>query len=79
MLEKFTNLKQKILKLQHYTYCIIFRKHFNRKLLGNWTVGNMKKTRSNGYVYEFSVHYDAIAVDYIVGIHKDLMKKNNMV
>ena len=50
---------------------IMFRKHFKRKLLGNWTVGNMKKTRSNGYVYEFSVHYDAIAVDYIVGIHKD--------
>ena len=57
----------------------MFRKHFNRKLLGNWTVGNMKKTGSNRYVYEFSVHYDAIAVDYIVGIHKDLMKKNNMV
>ena len=39
----------------------------------------MKKTGRNGYVYNFSVDYDAIAVDDILGIHNYLMKKNDMV
>ena len=39
----------------------------------------MKKTRFTGYVYDFSVNYDAIAVDDILDIHKYLMKKNNIV
>ena len=39
----------------------------------------MKKTRFTGYVYDFSVDYDAIAVDDIKDIHKYLMKKNNIV
>ena len=39
----------------------------------------MKKTGLNDYVYDFSVDYDAIAVDDIVDIHKDLMKKNNII
>ena len=34
-----------------------------------------KKTGFNGYVYDFSVDYDAIAVDDILDIHKYLMKK----
>ena len=50
--------------------------------LGNiskdWSVDNMKKTGFNGYVYDFSVDYDAIAVDDILDIHKYLMKKNNI-
>ena len=37
--------------------------------LGNvskdWAADNMKKTWLNGYVYDFSVDYDAIAVDDI--------------
>ena len=41
--------------------------------LGNisndWSVDHMKKTGFNGYVYDFSVDYDAIAVDDIVDIH----------
>ena len=40
---------------------------------------NMKKTGLNGYVYEFSVDYDAIAVADILDIHKYLMKKNEIV
>ena len=36
----------------------------------------MKKTESNGYVYDFSVDYD-IAVDDILDIYKYLMKKKN--
>ena len=39
----------------------------------------MKKTGFNGYVYYFSVDYDAVAVDDIEYIHKYLMKKNNIV
>ena len=42
-------------------------------------VDNMKKTGLNGYVYGFSVDYEAIAVDDILGIYKYLMKKNNIV
>ena len=51
--------------------------------LGNiskdWSTDNMKKTGFNGYVYNFSVDYDAIAVDDIKDIHKYLMKENNIV
>ena len=51
--------------------------------LGNiskdWSVGNMKKTGFNGYVYVFSVDYDATDVDDIVDIHKYLMKINDIV
>ena len=51
--------------------------------LGNiskdWSVDNMKKTGFNGYVYDFSVDYDAIVVDDILDIHKYLMKKNNII
>ena len=38
----------------------------------------MKTTGFNGYVYDFSVDYDAIEVDDIVDIHKYLMKKNDV-
>ena len=51
--------------------------------LGNiskdWSVDNMKDTGLNGYVYDFSVDYDAIAVDVILDIHNYLMKKNDIV
>ena len=51
--------------------------------LGNiskdWSVDNMKKTGFNGYVYDFSVDNDTVAVDDIKDIHKYLMKKNNIV
>ena len=39
----------------------------------------MKKTGLNGYVYDFSVDYDAVAVDDILGIHNCLMKNNGIV
>ena len=45
----------------------------------DWIVDNMKSTGFNGYVYDFSVDYDAIIVDDILDIHKNLMKKNNMI
>ena len=39
----------------------------------------MKETGLNGYVYDFSVDYDAIAVDDIFDIHRFLIKKNNLI
>ena len=45
----------------------------------DWVVDNMKKTRLNGYVHDFSLDYDVIAIDDILDIHKYLMKKNNMI
>ena len=51
--------------------------------LGNiskdWSVDNMKRTGFTGYVYDFSVDYNATDVDDIKDIHKYLMKKNNIV
>ena len=37
------------------------------------------QTGFNGYVYDFSVDYDATDVDDIKDIHKYLMKKNDIV
>ena len=34
-----------------------------------------KKTDFNGYIYDFSVDYDATDIDDIKDIHKYLMKK----
>ena len=69
MVQKFTNLKQKTLKLQQP--CL-------RNISKDQSVDNMKKTGFNGYVYDFSVDCYAIAVDDILDIHNYLMKKNNM-
>ena len=50
--------------------------------LGNiskdWSV-DKKKTGLKGYVYDFSVDYDAIVASDILDIHKHLMKKNEIV
>ena len=43
------------------------------------SVDNMKKTGLNGYAYDFSADYDAVAVDDILDVHKYLMKKNNII
>ena len=47
--------------------------------LGNiskdWSTDNMKKTGFNGYVYDFSVDYDATDINDIKDIHKYLMEK----
>ena len=45
----------------------------------DWSTDNIKKTDFNGYVYDFSVDYDATDVDDIKDVHKYLMKKNNIV
>ena len=50
--------------------------------LGNiskdWSTDKMKKTGFNGYVYDFSVDYDATDFDDIKDIHKYLMEENNL-
>ena len=51
--------------------------------LGNiskdWSADDMNRTGFNGYIYDFSVDYDAIAVKYILEIHKYLTKTNSMI
>ena len=48
--------------------------------LGNiskdWSVDNMKKTGLNGYFYDFSVDYDASAVNDMSNIHKYFVKQS---
>ena len=66
------------------TYIIKFKEKYSQIVatplcLGNitkdWSVDNMKDIGLNGYVYDFSVDYDAFAVDDILEIHKYLMRK----
>ena len=45
----------------------------------DWSLDNMKKTGFIGYVYDFSVDYDAIAVNDIKNVREYLMKKNDIV
>ena len=52
----------------------MLRKHF-KGLVSRWYE---KKKGFNGYVYDFSVNYDAIDVDDILDIHKYLMKKKDI-
>ena len=50
--------------------------------LGNiskdFSVDNMKKTGFYGYVYDFSVDYDAIAIDDVLNINKYLIKRHDV-
>ena len=45
----------------------------------DWSVDNIKKTGLKGYVYDFSVDYDAIVSSDILDIQKYLMEKNGIV
>ena len=71
IVQKSTNWKQRIL-IVATPLCL-------GNISKDWSVDNMKKTGFNGYVYDFSVDYDATDVDDIKDIHKYLMKKNNIV
>ena len=72
MVQILVNSKQRILKLQHISLCL---KNISKDW---WSADNMKKTGVKGYVYDFSVDYDALAVSDILIIHKYLMKKNGI-
>ena len=45
----------------------------------DWSVYNMKDTGLNVYVYDFSVDYNAMAVDDNLDIDNYLMKNSNMI
>ena len=51
----------------------------SRNVSKDSSVDNMKKTGLKGYVYDFSVDYDAIAVSDILDIYKYLMEKYEIV
>ena len=62
---------QKLLDLKVYPLCL-------GNISKNVSIDNMKKTRLHGYVYNFSVDYDATAVADILDIHKYLIKKHDI-
>ena len=67
MVHKFTNLNQRILKLQQV--------HYVQEISKDWSIDNKKKAGANGYVYDFSVDYHATDIDDIKNIQKYLIKK----
>ena len=72
MVQKLLNLKQKISEIAAYPLCL-------GTISNDGSVGNMKKTGLQGYVYDFSVDYNVFAVSNILDIHKYLMKKKEIV
>ena len=66
--------KAKDSEIQAYSYSLC---------LGNiskdWSEDKMKKTGLKGYIYYFSVDYNAIAISDILDIPKYLMKKNGII
>ena len=69
---KIIKFKAKDSEINAYLLCL-------GNMSKDWSVDNMKKTGLKGYVYDFSVDYNAIAVSDILDIHKYLMKKNKVV
>ena len=49
-----------------------------RNISRDFSICNIKKTGLNGYVYYFSVDYNAIKTDNIPDIHKYLMEKKDI-
>ena len=68
---KIHQFKAKDSEIKRYPLCL-------GNISKDFSVDNMKKTGLNGYVYDFSVDYNAIAVDAILDIHKYLMKKHDI-
>ena len=61
-------------KLWNKTIFIVFRKYLKKKSqLITW-----KKRGFNGYIYDFSVDYNINNTSYIINIHKNLMKKDDI-
>ena len=68
-----------IIKLKAKDYNIIATPLCLGNISKDWSVDSMKDAGLNGYVYDFSVDYDATSVDDIKDIHKYLMKKKYIV
>ena len=66
------NFKAKDSEVVPYPLCL-------ENISKEFSPANMLETGLFGYVYDFSVDYWAIANDKILGIHKYLMKKNNII
>ena len=64
--------KAKDSEILAYSLCL-------RNFSKDWSQVNMRKIAFNGYIYDFSADYNAIAVSDILDIHKYLMKKNGIV
>ena len=71
MVQKCAKLKQKDFEIVASPLCL-------GNISRDWSADNIKRTGFNGYVYDFSVDYDATDVDDIKDIHKYLMKNNNI-
>ena len=66
------NFKAKDSEIVPYPLCL-------GDLSEDFEVGYMRASGQIGYIYDFSVHYWAIANDKILDIHKYLMEKNGIV
>ena len=55
-------------KAKKYIFCL-------GNISENFPANNMKKTRLNGCVYDFSVDYRALDTNNIINTHKCFMKK----
>ena len=64
--------KAKNLELNAYSLCL-------GNISKDWSQDNMNKTGFNGYIFEFSTDYNAIATSDIIDIDKYLMKKNGII
>ena len=64
--------KAKDSQIKAYPFCL-------GKISKDWSVDNLKKTGSKGYIYDFTVDCNAIAVADMLDIFKYLMKKNKIV
>ena len=69
---ELVKLKAKDSEISAYSLCL-------GNISKDWPQDNMKKTGFNGYIYDLSTDYNAIAVSDILDIHKYLMKNNKIV
>ena len=65
---KIITFKAKDSEINPYELCL-------GNISKDWSVDNMKKASLKGYVFNFSVDYDAISVAHIIDIHKYLMDR----
>ena len=66
--KEIIKFKAKEFEIVPYSLCL---GHISK----DWTNDNIKKTGFNGYIYDFSTNYNAIATSDILDIHKYLMRK----
>ena len=68
-----------VIKFKAKDYAIVASPLCLGNISKDWSTDNMKRTGFTGYVYDFSVDYNATDVDDIKDNHKYLMKKNGIV